>query len=33
MFLSMALSAAEVFPAKIGLLELVLVFQGLSFVL
>lgn len=29
----MAISAAEVFPAKIDLLELVLVIQGLPFVL
>jgi len=33
MFLSMAISATEVLPAKIGLLELVLVIWGLCFVL
>lgn len=33
MFLGMAISATEVFSAKISLLELVLVIRGLSFVL
>lgn len=33
MFLGTAVSAADVFPAKIGLLEPVLVIPGLPFVL